>query len=89
MAYTSRSAHHCGFYSSNDRGKTWLYINNLQIAEFYTISVDMDNPYKIYGGTQDNAALYGPSNQEHEDGIKDPWKHVWIDIWGGGDSYFT
>ncbi len=78
-----------GFYLSNDRGKTWLHINNLPIAEFYAISVDMDNPYNIYGGTQDVAALYGPSTHNVEDGIEDPWKHVWIDVWGGGDSYFT
>ena len=78
-----------GFFMSYDRGKTWLHINNLPIAEFYAISVDMATPYNIYGGTQDDSALYGPSNQEQEDGIEDPWKHVWIDLWGGGDSYFT
>ncbi len=78
-----------GFFMSWDRGKTWLHINNLPIAEFYAISVDMAVPYSIYGGTQDDSALYGPSDQEQEDGIEDPWKHVWIDLWGGGDSYFT
>jgi len=78
-----------GFFMSYDRGKTWLHINNLPIAEFYAISVDMATPYNIYGGTQDDSALYGPSNQEQEDGIEDPWRHVWIDLWGGGDSYFT
>jgi len=78
-----------GLYLSNDRGKTWLHVNNLPIAEFYAISVDMDNPYKIYGGTQDDAALYGPSTHNIEDGIEDPWEYIWIDIWGGGDSYFT
>ena len=78
-----------GFFMSYDRGETWLHINNLPIAEFYAISVDMKTPYNIYGGTQDDAALYGPGNQEQEDGIEDPWKLVWIDLWGGGDSYFT
>ncbi|MGD2245209.1 MAG: hypothetical protein PVI11_01550 [Candidatus Aminicenantes bacterium] len=78
-----------GFFMSYDRGKTWLHINNLPIAEFYALSVDMASPYNIYGGTQDDSALYGPSDQEQEDGIEDSWKHVWIDLWGGGDSYFT
>jgi photosystem II stability/assembly factor-like uncharacterized protein len=78
-----------GFFISSDRGESWLHVNNLPIAEFYAISVDMDDPYNIYGGTQDDAALYGPGNRELEDGIEDHWKYVWIDIWGGGDSYFT
>jgi len=78
-----------GLYLSEDRGKSWLHVNNLPTAEFYAISLDHRDPFLIYGGTQDNAALYGPHNQELEYGIQDPWKHVWIDFWGGGDSYFT
>jgi len=83
-----------GFYISYDRGETWLHMNNLPIGEFYAISVDMDTPYNIYGGTQDDAALYGPSTHNLEDrlnkhGVEDPWKHIYLDRWGGGDSYFT
>jgi len=78
-----------GLFLSNDKGKTWLHLNNLPIGEFYAISVDMGSPFKIYGGTQDNAALCGPSSQALEEGIEDHWKNVWIDLWGGGDSYFT
>ena len=78
-----------GFYISCDRSETWLHINNLPIAEFYAISVDMAEPYNIYGGTQDDAALYGPSDHTLADIGEDPWKHVYIDPWGGGDSYFT
>jgi hypothetical protein len=79
---------------SFDRGKTWLHLNNFPIGEFYAVWVDMDEPYNIYGGTQDNAALYGPSTHNIEDrlteyGVEDPWKHVYLDRWGGGDSYFT
>ena len=83
-----------GFYCSYDRGTTWLHFNNLPIGEFYAISVDMAEPYNIYGGTQDNAALFGPSTHNLEDrlskyGVEDPWKHIYLDRWGGGDSYFT
>jgi len=78
-----------GFYISYDRSETWLHINNLPIAEFYAISADMASPYNIYGGTQDDAALFGPSTYDLEKGGEDPWKHVYIDPWGGGDSYFT
>ncbi len=83
-----------GLYMSHDRGETWLHLNNFPIGEFYAVWVDMDEPYNIYGGTQDNAALYGPSKHNVEDrltkyGVEDPWKHVYLDRWGGGDSYFT
>ncbi|UCE41436.1 MAG: hypothetical protein JSV17_00125 [Candidatus Aminicenantes bacterium] len=83
-----------GVYMSYDRGGTWLHLNNFPIGEFYAVWVDMDEPYNIYGGTQDNAALFGPSTHNVEDrltkyGVEDPWKHVYLDRWGGGDSYFT
>jgi len=83
-----------GFYISHDRGNTWLHFNNFPIAEIYAVWVDMDKPYNIYAGTQDNAALYGPGNHNVEDrltkyGVEDPWKDVYLDQWGGGDSYFT
>lgn len=78
-----------GFHISYDRGNTWLHINNIPIGEFYAVSLDMETPYNVYGGTQDNAALFGTSTHIVEDGVNDPWKHIYIDRWGGGDSYFT
>jgi len=78
-----------GLHISYDRGKTWLHFNNIPIGEFYAIWADMSEPYRIFGGTQDNAALYGPGTTEIRDGEEDPWKQVYIDPWGGGDSYFT
>ncbi len=83
-----------GLYMSHDRGDTWLHLNNLPIGEFYAVTVDMAEPYNIYGGTQDNAALFGPSTHDINDrltkyGVEDPWTHVYLDRWGGGDSYFT
>ncbi|UCH98185.1 MAG: glycosyl hydrolase, partial [Candidatus Aminicenantes bacterium] len=73
-----------GLNFSYDRGKTWQKINNIPIAEFYTISVDMAKPYNIYGGTQDNGSLFGPSDHIPEHGVPDPWKHL-----GGGDGFFV
>ena len=78
-----------GVYVSYDQGENWLHLNNLPLAEFYAINVDMAQPYQIFGGTQDDAALFGPSNVAIKDGPRDPWQHVYIDRWGGGDSYFT
>lgn len=78
-----------GIHLSYDRGASWLHLNNLPIGEFYAVAVDMDEPYNIYGGTQDDAALFGASDQEIEDDLGDRWTHVYLDRWGGGDSYFT
>lgn len=45
------------FSSSSDRGRSWLHLNTLPVAQFYSVSVDRAEPYNIYGGTQDDAAL--------------------------------
>lgn len=78
-----------GVYISSDRGASWLHVNNIPVGEFYAVSVDQGDPYRIYGGTQDDAALYGPADRVPLDGVRDAWRYVWIDLWGGGDSYVT
>jgi len=73
-----------GLYFSYDRGRTWKHINNLPIIEFYAISFDMQKPYYIYGGTQDNGSLYGPSTYVFDYQKSDPWKPI-----AGGDGFFV
>ncbi|MEE2886634.1 MAG: hypothetical protein VX951_04310 [Planctomycetota bacterium] len=77
-----------GLFISNDRGATWLHVNNLPIGEFYFVAADMAEPYTIYGGTQDNAALYGPA-KSIEPFRNDPWQHVFLDRLTGGDAFVT
>ncbi len=50
-----------GAYTSNDRGSSWQHIRNLPVSQFYHISVDMQKPYNVYGGLQDNYHWKGPS----------------------------
>ena len=78
-----------GLHFSYDRGQSWLHMNNLPIGEFYAVWADKATPYNIYGGTQDNAAVFGPSTFVPQADGKDEWHHVYLDTWGGGDSYFT
>ncbi|MHC5066760.1 MAG: WD40/YVTN/BNR-like repeat-containing protein, partial [Planctomycetota bacterium] len=50
-----------GVYISRDRGESWRFVSNLPLAQFYHIAVDMETPYNVYGGMQDNGSWRGPS----------------------------
>lgn len=78
-----------GLFVTYDRCQTWLHLNNMPLAECYAITRDQQQPYNVYVGTQDNAALFGPHTHRPQDGRPDAWQHVYLDRWGGGDSYFT
>jgi len=80
-----------GVFSSYDRGESWLHLDSIPIAQFYAVAVDMAEPFNIYGGTQDDAAEYGPSTYQVDDSRNEsePWKHVYLDQWTGGDSFVT
>jgi photosystem II stability/assembly factor-like uncharacterized protein len=43
-----------GLYFSYDGSKSWQFVDNLPIGQYYDISVDGRDPYWVYGGTQDN-----------------------------------
>ena len=59
-----------GIYESWDYGKTWKYHDNLPITQFYRVGIDNDFPfYNVYGGTQDNSTIYGPSQTISRQGI--------------------
>ncbi len=78
-----------GLFMSYDAGASWLHLNNIPVTQMYYVGTDDRSPYRIYAGTQDNAALYGPSTALLDDAVPDPWKSVYLDRWTGGDSYVT
>ncbi len=77
-----------GLYMTYDKGLSWRHYNNLPAGEFYDIAVDNQEPYKVYGGTQDNSTVFGPST-EWSPLYPDGWEYVWIDAWSGGDGCVT
>jgi photosystem II stability/assembly factor-like uncharacterized protein len=58
-----------GTWVSYDRAKSWEHLNNYAIGQFYSVAVDMQKPYFIYGGMQDNASWGGPSAVRRRLGI--------------------
>ncbi len=59
-----------GIYETWDGGNTFHFKTNLPVTQFYRVAVDNDYPfYNVYGGTQDNNTLGGPSQTLSSDGI--------------------
>ncbi|MFC2166378.1 WD40/YVTN/BNR-like repeat-containing protein [Acidobacteriota bacterium] len=73
-----------GLAITYDFGKTWDVFENIPAAQFYAIGVDMDEPYNIYGGTQDTGSVKIPSNGISGSVTVDEWASV-----GGGDGMFN
>jgi photosystem II stability/assembly factor-like uncharacterized protein len=72
-----------GFYTSNDRAKTWTPHRAMAIGQFYNIAVDTREPYRIMGGLQDNGTYSGPSRTNSTAGITlADWKRM-----NGGDGF--
>lgn len=74
-----------GIYETFDAGANWQFKPNLPVTQFYRVTTDNDLPfYNIYGGTQDNQSMGGPSRTLNSDGIvNNDWKMT-----VGGDGFF-
>jgi photosystem II stability/assembly factor-like uncharacterized protein len=74
-----------GITVTYDSGRSWDYLNNLPLAQFYEIAYNMEKPYRVCGGLQDNYSWCGPSGSLQTQGIAND---EWINV-GGGDGFDT
>ena len=74
-----------GIHWSYDNGKTWDFLNDIAIGQFYEIGLDNEKPYHICGGLQDNGSWCGPSRTLTRDGVtNDDWTLI-----HGGDGFYA
>ncbi len=66
-----------GFNISKDGGKSWRFIGNIPVAQFYHIATDNEFPYNVYGGMQDNGSWRGPAYVWKRQGIRNSyWQEI-------------
>jgi photosystem II stability/assembly factor-like uncharacterized protein len=72
-----------GLWISYDGANKWWKTDNLPISQFYHVSVDQADPYRVYGGMQDNSDWVGDS--EYPGGITSSrWENLY-----NGDGFWT
>lgn len=68
-----------GLNISRDGGKNWRFVTNLPLAQLYHINYDMEIPYNVGGGMQDNGTWVGPSSVWKAGGITNSdWQEVFF-----------
>ncbi|HTK52150.1 MAG TPA: hypothetical protein VL308_09710, partial [Gemmatimonadaceae bacterium] len=74
-----------GWQVSHDGGKTWDVQNNYPFTQFYHVNVDMEKPYHVCGGLQDNGNWCGTTMGFELRGVQ---RADWVPI-SYGDGFFT
>ncbi len=75
-----------GVYITADAGKTWAFLDNIPIEQFYMVAADDERPYLLCGGLQDNNGWCGPSNSLSRGGISGA---DWWTATGGDGEYIV
>ncbi len=59
-----------GVWYTEDQGDSWEALDDLANTQFYRIEIDYLNPWRIYGGSQDNGTIVSPT------GSLDDWHMI-------------
>src|SRR5216110_3107941 len=71
-----------GMWYSYNGGSKWWKGENLPVSQFYHVSVDDSDPYRVYGGLQDNSSWVGDS--QYPGGITNAqWENMY-----NGDGFW-
>lgn len=66
-----------------DDGHHWIKANQPSVGQFYSINVDNQQPYNVYGGLQDNGVWVGPVNAKEDSQWHQTGYYPWQQIMGG------
>jgi photosystem II stability/assembly factor-like uncharacterized protein len=72
-----------GLYISSDRATHFRFVGGLPVAQLYHVSADLDVPYNVYGGLQDNGSWMAPSRRSGGIGNRH-WQSIGI-----GDGFWA
>ncbi|HEX4638496.1 MAG TPA: hypothetical protein VH170_03320 [Chthoniobacterales bacterium] len=71
-----------GMWYSYNGGSKWWKGENLPVSQFYHVSLDEEDPYRVYGGLQDNSSWVGDS--QYPGGITNQrWENMY-----NGDGFW-
>ena len=71
-----------GIWYSYNGGSKWWKGDNLPVSQFYHVSLDDNDPFRVYGGLQDNSSWVGQS--QYPGGITNAqWENMY-----GGDGFW-
>jgi len=74
-----------GMGISYDAGKNWYHPDFKDVGQFVAVGYDMEYPYNVYGGMQDNGSVRGPSTKKDGSPVR---LEDWINV-GGGDGMYN
>ncbi len=72
-----------GVNISYDYGKTWTKCNSPSVGQFYAIAFDMEEPFNVYGGLQDNGVWVGSSEHKESNDWHDSGNYGFKFLLGG------
>ncbi|UZO81793.1 glycosyl hydrolase [Aquimarina sp. ERC-38] len=72
-----------GVNISYDNGEHWLKANQPAVGQFYSITVDNQKPYHVYGGLQDNGVWTAPVTVKQDFDWHQSGEYPWKSIMGG------